>query len=98
MNVSQKADTRLKQLLPPEAAGFSVSDFIGTCRGSTPAIHPAESAQPGQQTLQCGELTFFLNPEIAGRFSTCNLDYDRSFLGKGLNATWPQCKECNCHS
>jgi Fe-S cluster assembly iron-binding protein IscA len=98
MNISTKAEARLKKLLPPEAVGFSVADFIGTCRGSTPAIQPAQSAQPGQKTLLCEGLTFFLNPEIAEHFSTCNLDYDPSFLGKGLTASWPQCKECNCHS
>lgn len=98
MKLTSKAEARLKKLLPPEAVGFSVTDFIGTCRGSTPAIQPANQAEAGQQTVQYGNITFFLNPEIAERFNTANLDYDRSFLGKGLTATWPQCKECNCHS
>ena len=98
MNISETAEKRLKKLLSKEAAGFSVTGFVGTCRGSTPCINPAQQAQPGQQTLECAGLTFFVNPEIAERFSTCNLDYDRSFFGKGLTASWPQCEECNCHS
>jgi Fe-S cluster assembly iron-binding protein IscA len=98
MNLTEKAEQRLKKLLPKEAVGFSVTGFVGTCRGSTPVIQPAQEAQPGQETLAQSGLTFFLNPEIAERFGTCSLDYDRSFLGKGLTATWAQCEECACHS
>jgi len=98
MNITETAEKRLKKLLSKGAAGFSVTGFIGTCRGSTPCIKPATHAKSCQITLESNGLTFFVNPEIAEKFSTCNLDYDRSFFGKGLTATWPQCKECNCHS
>jgi len=98
MNLSITAEKRLKKLLSKGAAGFSVTGFVGTCRGSTPCIQPADRAQPGQQTIECGGLTFFVNEEIAERFGTCHLDYDRSFFGKGLTATWTQCDECACHS
>lgn len=98
MNLSVKAKKRLEQLLPDGATGFSVEGFVGTCRGSTPCIQPAERAQPGQELFEESGLTFYLNPEIAERFRTCDLDYDPSFLGKGLTATWAQCEECACHS
>ena len=98
MNLTEAAEKRLKKLLPKGASGFSVTGFIGTCRGSTPILKPVQQAKPDQETIKCEGLTFFVNPEIAERFSTCTLDYDRSFFGKGLTATWPQCEECNCHS
>jgi len=98
MNLTAKAEKRLAKLLPQNAAGFSVEGFIGTCRGSTPALKPAQQAQPGQELFEHSGLTFFLNPDIAARFRTCSLDYDRSFFGKGLTATWSQCEECACHS
>jgi len=98
MNISETAEKRLKALLPPEAVGYSATDFVGTCRGSTPVIQPVQAAQPDQETLTQNGLTFFVNRKIVEKFSTCDLDYDRSFLGKGLNASWPQCNECNCHS
>jgi len=98
MNLSETAEKRLSKLLPREAAGFSVEGFIGTCRGSTPVLKPAQKAHSDQETLQIQGLTFYLNPETADRFRSCSLDYDRSFLGKGLTATWPQCDECACQS
>lgn len=98
MNLTKKAEKRLEKLLPQDAAGFSVEGFIGTCRGSTPVLKPAQEARADQETLEQNGLTFFLNADIAERFRTCSLDYDRSFLGKGLTATWSQCEECACHS
>jgi len=98
MDLTGKAEKRLLKLLPQDAAGFSVEGFIGTCRGSTPILKPAQQAHGDQETLETSGLTFYLNPEIAERFRTCSLDYDRSFLGKGLTATWTQCEECACHS
>lgn len=98
MELSLKAEKRLKKLLSKGKVGFSVEGFIGTCRGSTPCLKPVDQAQPGQETFEISGLTFFLNPEIADRFRTCSLDYDRSFFGKGLTATWSQCEECACHS
>lgn len=98
MNLTETAKTRLNHLLPADATGFSVTDFVGTCRGSTPCLQPAQTAQAGQETVTCEGLTFFVNPEIAERFNTCDLDYDGSFLGKGLSATWPRCDKCACDS
>lgn len=98
MNLTTSAEKRLAKLLPRKAAGFSVEGFIGTCRGSTPILKPAQQAQPDQVTLESNGLTFFVNPEVAERFGDCSLDYDRSFFGKGLTATWSQCEKCACHS
>ena len=98
MDISLAAEKRLKKLLFEEASGFSVTDYIGTCRGSTPVINPVSEAAPGQVQFDHSGLTFFVNAEIAGEFDTCVLDYDRSFFGKGLTATWPHRKGCNCHS
>ncbi len=98
MNLSGSAEKRLKKLLPRKAVGFSVEGFIGTCRGSTPVLKPVKTVCADQEILEQNGLTFSLNPEIAERFRTCSLDYDRSFFGKGLTATWSQCEECACHS
>lgn len=98
MNLSEKARKRLEALLPENTGGFSVTDFVGTCRGSTPVIQPANHAQDGQETVTCEGLTFFVNPEIAADFRDCTLDYDGAFFGKGLTATWPHRKGCACHS
>ncbi len=98
MNVSEKAEQRLLKLLPENSGGFFVEGFVGTCRGSTPVISPASEAKDGQKTIRCGHLVFFVNPDIAGDFSECSLDYDPSFFGKGLTATWPHRAGCACHS
>ena len=98
MNLSRTAKKRLEALLPRDASGFAVEGFMGTCRGSTPVMHPARQAEEEQETLVADGITFFLNADIAERFTRCNLDYDRSFLGKGLTASWPQCDQCACHS
>jgi Fe-S cluster assembly iron-binding protein IscA len=98
MNLSATAKTRLTALLPAEATGFSIEGFVGTCRGSTPVMNPVCVSAPGQETVKCEGLTFFVNPELAADFRECSLDYDGSFFGKGLTATWPHRLGCNCHS
>jgi Fe-S cluster assembly iron-binding protein IscA len=98
MNITETAKKRLTDLLPKEAAGFSVTGFVGTCRGSTPVLDPAQTAQAGQEALTCEGLTFFVNPDIAGDFHECSIDYDGSFMGKGLIVTWPHRNGCACHS
>ena len=98
LQISEAAIKRLNKLLPSHAVGFSVTDILGTCRGSTPAINPARYPVDNQRTLHCAGLTFFVNADLADRFSCCTLDDDRSFFGKGLTARWPQNPGCNCHS
>lgn len=98
MKLSETAIKKLAALLPEQATGFSVTDFVGTCRGSTPALQPAGGPQPGQETISCEGITFFVNPDLAASFRDCTLDYDGAFFGKGLTATWPHRKGCACHS
>ena len=45
MNLTEKAEKRLTKLLPQDASGFSVEGFIGTCRGSTPVLKPAQGGR-----------------------------------------------------
>ncbi len=96
MNLSTRAEARLKKLLPQGSAGFSVTGCLGTCRGSTPVMKPADGPADGQQTLTAGAITFFVNAEIADEFRDCTLDYDPSMFGKGLTATWPHRAGCAC--
>jgi Fe-S cluster assembly iron-binding protein IscA len=98
MNLNQAAKQRLTDLLPEEAKGFSVTGFLGTCRGSTPVLHPVQEAQAGQETMACEEITFFVNEDLAADFRECAIDYDRSLFGKGLTVTWPHREGCACHS
>jgi Fe-S cluster assembly iron-binding protein IscA len=98
MTLTDTAKQKLVDLLPGGAAGFSVTGFVGTCRGSTPVLNPAQKAGNGQVTLECEGITFFVNPEIAADFRDCAIDYDRSFLGKGLTVIWPHRAGCACHS
>lgn len=98
MNLSEEAKRRLTALLPNDASGFSITGFVGTCRGSTPVMKPAQEALSGQETIASGSLTFFVNPDIAADFRDCAIDYDGSFLGKGLIVTWPHRPGCACHS
>jgi Fe-S cluster assembly iron-binding protein IscA len=97
MKISGTAEKRLKKLLK-KAAGFSVSGFMGTCRGSTPVLKPVEGPADNQETMTAGDITFFVNEEIAAEFRDSVLDYDPSFFGKGLTATWPHRSGCACHS
>ncbi len=98
MELSNRAEKRLKKLLPPDAAGFSVEDFVGTCRGSTPNLEPASGPKNAQVTIQYRGLSFFVNHDIADLFRNCTMDFDRSFFGKGLTATWPHRKGCACNT
>ncbi|MBL7012035.1 MAG: hypothetical protein ISR85_03795 [Kiritimatiellales bacterium] len=97
MNLTTAAKKRLQHLLPQEAAGLSVTGYLGTCRGSTPIMNPAAGPAAGQETITCGEISFFVNPDIADEFRDCKMDYDPSLFGKGLTATWPHRAGCACN-
>jgi Fe-S cluster assembly iron-binding protein IscA len=97
MKLTSAAQKRLKELLPPEAAGFSVTGYVGTCRGSTPVLHPADKAEEGQEIVEGGGITFFVNADLAEVFRDCEMDYDSSLFGKGLSASWPHRKGCACN-
>jgi len=98
MKLTTAAENRLKHLLPRDAGGFSVTGYLGTCRGSTPILKPAGEPEDGQETLQTKGIRFFVNPEIADEFRDCEMDYDPSLFGKGLTATWPHRSGCACHN
>jgi Fe-S cluster assembly iron-binding protein IscA len=97
MKLSTAAKKRLKDLLPQDAAGFSVVDYMGTCRGSTPVMQPADGPADGQETITCDTISFFVNADIADEFRDCEMDYDPSLFGKGLTATWPHRAGCACN-
>lgn len=96
MNLSKPAENRLKALLPAETTGFSVTGYLGTCRGSTPVLTPANEPTAKQETMIGGDITFFVNENIADEFRDCELNYDPSLFGKGLTATWPHRTGCAC--
>ena len=98
MKLTTTAKNRLKHLLPLEAEGFSVTGYLGTCRGSTPVLHPADHPEAEQETMQTDGILFFVNPDIADEFRDCEMDYDPSLFGKGLTATWPHRSGCACHN
>jgi Fe-S cluster assembly iron-binding protein IscA len=97
MKLTTAAKNRLKHLLPREADGFSVTGYMGTCRGSTPILKPADGPVDGQETMLADGIRFFVNPDIAEEFRDCEMDHDPSLFGKGLTATWPHRSGCACN-
>ena len=97
MKLTTAAKKRLKALLPQDAEGFSVTGYMGTCRGSTPVLNPAGRPADGQETIETDGLLFFVDSEIADLFSDCEMDYDPSLFGKGLTAVWPHRDGCACN-
>ncbi len=57
MDLTGKAEKRLLKLLPQDAAGFSVEGFVGTCRGSTPILKPAQKARVKKQKAKAAAKT-----------------------------------------
>lgn len=97
MKLTPASENRLRELLPAEAKGFSVTGYMGTCRGSTPMLSPANEPKPNQETIECAGLVFYVNEEIAELFRDCEMDYDPSLFGKGLTAVWPHRDGCACN-
>ncbi len=97
MKLTTAAKKRLKDLLPRDAEGFSVTGYMGTCRGSTPVLSPAVRPAGEQQTIETDGLLFFVNSDISDLFRDCEMDYDPSLFGKGLTATWPHRDGCACN-
>lgn len=97
MKLTPAAEQRLKKLLPSDAAGFSVTGYVGTCRGSTPVLEPATQPRGNQTTIQDCGITFFVNTELADVFRDCEMDYDPALFGKGLTASWPHRDGCACN-
>ncbi|NOY81789.1 MAG: hypothetical protein GXP31_12405 [Kiritimatiellaeota bacterium] len=99
MQLSSAARDRLRGLL--EAAGngtrgFRVRSLLGTCSGSTPLIAPAAGPQVGETVVEAGGICFFVPGQYVQLLESATLDFDRSFLGRGLTLTWPHRPGCAC--
>ncbi len=99
MTLTTEAETRLLHLLrmaTTEAAGLRFTGALGTCRGSTPILEPADEPQNEERTCVCGAITFFVAAEHTEIFNAAVLDYDNAFFGRGLSLTWTHHEGCDC--
>lgn len=99
MIVTEKAGKRLKHLLkrhPGAPKGLRYKGKIGTCKGSSPVFKPAEAPDENEESVNSDGLVFFVKKGDLELFDSATIDYDNSFLGKGLTMTWPHCPECHC--
>jgi Fe-S cluster assembly iron-binding protein IscA len=100
MTITDAAIEKLKILRSKagkDVSGLRISGFVGTCRGSTPVLKPAATPESDDCTLSIAGITLYIAAEYAALLRDAVLDYDRSFLGRGLTMTWPHHDECPCH-
>jgi Fe-S cluster assembly iron-binding protein IscA len=97
MTLSDAARKRLLKLLPKESVGFEVQGYVGTCRGSTPVLKPVFHPPLHLEHITTSGLEFFVSADIAEFIRDCDIDYDPSFLGKGLTMTRSHQNGCACH-
>ena len=97
MTLSDAARKRLMKLLPEGSLGFEVQGYLGTCRGSTPVLRPVAQPPLNTERITADNLVFFVKPDLADLVRGCTLDYDPSFLGKGLTMIWEHHDGCACH-
>ena len=102
MTITESARGRLQTLLKRVSlsdAGFRYRGHVGTCRGSTPLLLPAESPDDGEQEVQCAGIRFFVPEDSRAMFDVATLDFDNATLfRRGLYLTWAHgTVACGCH-
>ena len=100
MDITAEAQKRLAELLgkaPGRPSGLRLQGYIGTCRGSTPVLKPADGPEEGDATVQAGQAVLYVAGEYRDLMETARLDYDGSLMGAGLTLTWPHREGCACH-
>lgn len=99
MKISQRAEKKLSEMLSRlggDTTGFLISGFMGTCRGSTPILEPVQGGNTGDVLVQQEPLQLYVSAEYVDFLATANLDYDPSFMGRGLFMTWEHQRGCPC--
>ncbi|MFO7820905.1 MAG: hypothetical protein R6V56_02435 [Lentisphaeria bacterium] len=102
MQISATAQRKLNDMisrLPSQAVGFCITGVLGTCRGSTPVLEPVEVEGQSADIVEimCEPVRLFVIPEYAEILKSAELDYDASFMGRGLVMTWEHQEACPCH-
>ncbi|MBT3379059.1 MAG: hypothetical protein HN742_37960 [Lentisphaerae bacterium] len=104
MTITESARERLQVLLGRAASsstGFRYRGHVGTCRGSTPLLYPAEKAGEGEKDVVCNGIQFFVPERFRELFDVVTLDFDDAPLfRRGLYLTWPHGTAacgCQCH-
>ena len=100
MVITEKAEeklTRMLQAAAPGAPGFRLEDIVGTCHGSTPVLKPVTQPAAADTRVHGNRITLFLPPAYADAMDQGTLDYDASFMGRGLTLTWPHTAQCPCN-
>jgi len=98
MTITEAAQQRLHRLCCRKGAtgGLRVRGLIGSCRGSAPQLRPATGPEPGDTTVRAGDVTLYLDAQLAATLDNATLDYDGTFMGKGLTVSWPHRQGCAC--
>jgi len=96
MIISEEAQKRLKKLLPANSNGFRYIGHVGTCRGSTPILKPAQKPAEDESVIESYGIVFYVTEENFERLDRAIIDYDPSFMGKGLTMNWHK-DGCACN-
>jgi len=89
---------RLLKSAGSSSCRLRLEGVIGTCRGSTPVLRPVDAAAEGDAEVQCEGLVLYIPEEHAHLVDSAVLDWETSFMGRGLSLTWPHSDACHCHS
>jgi Fe-S cluster assembly iron-binding protein IscA len=98
MVVTPAAKTKLLRLAggTPPAGGLRLEGYLGTCRGSAPSLRPTDTPKHGDEVVDLNGLRLFIPRRFAHLMAGATLDWDPSFMGRGLNLTWPHHERCPC--
>lgn len=98
MTLTDAAHERLQELLPEDARGFRVEGWVGTCRGSTPVLKPAQETRADEVEFSEKNIVFFAKRDQADILQSAALDYEPGLFGRGLRMTWPHQDGCACQA
>lgn len=93
---AQERLARLLQAAGADCRGFRFDGYIGSCRGSTPLLRPAVGPSRGDTEERCGGVLVYVPSEYAEVAAQATLDFEPSFMGRGLHLSWPHRRGCQC--
>lgn len=99
LKVTNNATKKLREMLSrlgDDVAAYRITGFMGTCRGSTPVLDPVNEPVKGDVKVLDEPVAMYVIREYADLMESATLDYDGSFMGKGLMMTWEHQEGCPC--
>ncbi|MCK5801871.1 MAG: hypothetical protein KAI66_03515 [Lentisphaeria bacterium] len=105
MTLTESARQHLERMLERSGTGvrgFRLEGVLGSCHVSVPLLKPAAGPVGGEMQVTTAGIDFYVPKHLRSMSEEATLDYDHTFLQRGLKIRWPHglagCPACSGHT